>query len=94
VDSSLNRRDPQIKKAIIPPARPAAPSPRPAAPSDWNVLGPLLGKSVVARLTFGDSITGTLHAFTKYELVVVEGDGSKVIVFKGSVASIREEAKP
>jgi sRNA-binding regulator protein Hfq len=65
-------------------------SARPAKPAVPDLLMRLLGKRIVVRLTFGDSVSGSLHAFSRYELVVIEGNGSQTIVFKGAVASVTE----
>lgn len=75
------------------PVKPAAPAPRPPVPTEPDFLMRFLGKRVTVQLIFSGEVAGVLHAFSKYEISVVQADGTEALVFKNSIALI-SEAKP
>lgn len=57
-------------------------------------LPELLKRSILIRMMDGRPIKGVLEAFNNYELLLDLGQGKKLIVFKGAIASIDYEDKP
>ena len=67
----------------------APPRPAPVQPTaPEGLLARFLGKKVVVRLVFGDTVTGTVHAVGRYEMAVLLTDGTTTVVFKNAVATI------
>jgi len=61
---------------------------KPKSKGQPQFLPKLKGQKVLARMTDGRPITGTLEAFNNYEIKVDVGRGKKMVLFKGAVASI------
>ena len=59
--------------------------PRPRPP---EFFGRLLHKSIMVKITGAPSVSGTLEAFSPYELVVRDSRGRDVLLFKHSILSI------
>ncbi len=57
-------------------------------------LPKLLKRSIMIRMMDGRPIKGVLEAYNAYELLLDLGQGKKLIVFKGAIASIDYEDKP
>lgn len=59
--------------------------PRPRPP---EFFGRLLHKSIMVKITGAPSVSGTLEAFSPYELVVRDSRGRDVLLFKHAITSI------
>ena len=57
-------------------------------------LPTLLNRTIMIRMMDGRPVKGVLEAFNAYELQLDLGQGRKLIVFKGAIASIDYEDKP
>lgn len=57
-------------------------------------LPKILKRPIMIRMMDGRPIKGVLEAYNDYELLLIVGQGKKLIVFKGGISSIEYEDDP